>query len=118
MKRWDLRRVLPMIIAPIAALVLAALVSSAALLISGKDPLEAFSAMFDYAFGPNSGPDVTTEILNKATPYYLAALAVAIGFRMGLFNIGVDGQSRLGILAAGALVLACWRIALAAVGPP
>jgi len=103
MKRWDLRRVLPMIIAPIAALVLAALVSSAALLISGKDPLEAFSAMFDYAFGPNSGPDVTTEILNKATPYYLAALAVAIGFRMGLFNIGVDGQSRLGILAAGAL---------------
>jgi simple sugar transport system permease protein len=27
--------------------------------------------------------------------YYIAALAVAIGFRMNLFNIGVDGQYRL-----------------------
>jgi simple sugar transport system permease protein len=103
MKRWDLRRVLPIILAPIGALLLAAAISSIALLISGKDPFEAFSAMFEYAFGPSSGPDVTTEILNKATSYYIAALAVAIGFRMGLFNIGVDGQSRLATLAAGAL---------------
>jgi simple sugar transport system permease protein len=103
MKRWDPRRVLPIILAPIGALLLAAAISSVALLISGKDPFDAFSAMFEYAFGPSSGPDVTTEILNKATSYYIAALAVAIGFRMGLFNIGVDGQSRLATLAAGAL---------------
>ena len=32
---------------------------------------------------------------NAATLYYLPALAVAIGFRMNLFNIGVDGQYRL-----------------------
>jgi len=103
MKRWDLRRAIPVVLAPLGALLLAAAVSSIALMISGKDPFAAFSAMFDYAFGPNSGKDVTTEILNKATAYYLAALAVAIGFRMGLFNIGVDGQSRLATLAAGAL---------------
>jgi ABC-type uncharacterized transport system permease subunit len=103
MKRWDLRRVLPVVLAPIAALLLAAAVSAIVLRIGGKDPFEAFKAMYDYAFGPTSGPDVTTEILNKATPYYLAAIAVAIGFRMGLFNIGVDGQYRLATLAAGAL---------------
>ena len=36
--------------------------------------------------------------LNQATTYYLSALAVAIGFRMNLFNIGVDGQYRLAAL--------------------
>ena len=103
MRRWDLRRILPVLIAPLAALLLAARSPSLALMVSGKDPFEAFEAMFDYAFGPNSGPSVMTDILNKATSYYLAAIAVAIGFRMGLFNIGVDGQYRLAALAAGAL---------------
>lgn len=39
--------------------------------------------------------DVQVLIINQASLYYLAALAVAIGFRMNLFNIGVDGQYRL-----------------------
>ena len=42
-----------------------------------------------------SKTDSQVYILNKATTYYLAGLAVAIGFRMNLFNIGVDGQYRL-----------------------
>jgi simple sugar transport system permease protein len=37
---------------------------------------------------------------NQGTIYYLSALAVAIGFRMNLFNIGVDGQYRLAAFAA------------------
>ena len=41
--------------------------------------------------------------LNLATTYYLSALAVAIGFRMNLFNIGVDGQYRLAALIAAAV---------------
>ncbi|MGW5590888.1 amidohydrolase family protein, partial [Streptomyces sp. NPDC003857] len=32
-----------------------------------------------------------------ASLYYIAALAVALGFRMNLFNIGVDGQYRLAL---------------------
>jgi simple sugar transport system permease protein len=39
--------------------------------------------------------DIQVLILNQASMYYVAALAVAIGFRMNLFNIGVDGQYRL-----------------------
>jgi general nucleoside transport system permease protein len=34
-------------------------------------------------------------IINQASMYYIASLAVALGFRMNLFNIGVDGQYRL-----------------------
>jgi simple sugar transport system permease protein len=44
-----------------------------------------------------------TLILNLATTYFLSALAVAIGFKMNLFNIGVNGQYVLGAVAAGAV---------------
>jgi simple sugar transport system permease protein len=59
--------------------------------------------MFEYAFTNPAGPESITDILNRATSYYLAAIAVAIGFRMALFNIGVDGQYRLATLLAGAV---------------
>ena len=41
-----------------------------------------------------------TESLVAATPYILAGLAVAIGFRCGLFNIGAEGQLLMGALGA------------------
>jgi simple sugar transport system permease protein len=39
-------------------------------------------------------------IINRAVPYYVAACAVAIAFKMNLFNIGVDGQYLLGAMMA------------------
>jgi simple sugar transport system permease protein len=59
--------------------------------------------MFNFVFVDNSAADSQVEILNKATEYYIAAVAVAIGFKMGLFNIGADGQSRVGAFIAGTL---------------
>jgi simple sugar transport system permease protein len=41
-----------------------------------------------------------TESLVNATPYILAGLAVAVGFRCGLFNIGAEGQLFMGALGA------------------
>ena len=41
-----------------------------------------------------------TETLVTATPLIFAGLAVAISFRAGMFNIGVDGQLMLGALGA------------------
>ncbi|MGC8856246.1 MAG: ABC transporter permease [Anaerolineae bacterium] len=41
-----------------------------------------------------------TESLVTATPYMFAGLAVALGFRAGLFNIGAEGQFYLGALGA------------------
>ncbi|MCA1954586.1 MAG: ABC transporter permease [Anaerolinea sp.] len=40
------------------------------------------------------------ESLVAATPYIFAGLAVAVGFRAGLFNIGVEGQLFIGAAAA------------------
>ncbi len=41
-----------------------------------------------------------TETLVAATPLILTGLAVAVSFRAGMFNIGVDGQSMIGALGA------------------
>lgn len=40
------------------------------------------------------------ESLVQATPYILAGLAVALGFRVGLFNIGAEGQIFVGALVS------------------
>ncbi|MBC7265205.1 MAG: ABC transporter permease [Chloroflexi bacterium] len=41
-----------------------------------------------------------TESLVASTPYIFGGLAVALGFRCGLFNIGAEGQIGIGALAA------------------
>jgi general nucleoside transport system permease protein len=41
------------------------------------------------------------QVLFKATPLVFTGLAFEVGYRAGLFNIGVEGQLALGSLAAG-----------------
>ncbi|MET9531314.1 MULTISPECIES: ABC transporter permease [unclassified Streptomyces] len=89
--RIDRERLLLGIAAPLLAVVAALVVTALVILATGKNPLSAFSDMLTYG----SASDSQIYILNKATTYYLAGIAVAIGFRMNLFNIGVDGQYRM-----------------------
>jgi len=91
-----LRRFLYALLAPVSAVVFAMLVSSIALLAIGKDPLVAFKDMALYAKQTES----MISIVNRAIPLYMAGLAVGIGFKMNLFNIGVEGQYRLAALMA------------------
>lgn len=73
---------------PVASLIVAFVVSSVVLAISGANPFTAFANIIEFGFRPNT----LVETINWATPLYLSAIAVAIGFRMNLFNIGVEGQ--------------------------
>ncbi|MFF9374268.1 ABC transporter permease [Streptomyces griseoluteus] len=106
--RIDKERLFLGIAAPLLAIVAALLVTTLVILATGKNPGAAFSDMVTYGFASDS----QVYILNKATTYYLAGVAVAIGFRMNLFNIGVDGQYRLAAFVAaavgGALTLPGW----------
>ena len=86
------------IAAPVLAAVVAVAVSSIALLMAGESPRAAFVEMWKSIDG--TAPLVA--IVNRAVPYYVAGVAVAIGFIMRLFNIGVDGQHQLAALAAAA----------------
>ena len=53
------------------------------------DPKPVYTAIYPF-----------TESLTIATPYIFAGLAVAIGFRCGLFNIGAEGQFFMGALGS------------------
>jgi simple sugar transport system permease protein len=64
--------------------------------LSGTDPFSAYGDMFE--FGSRLESWIST--LNRATPLYLSGVAVAIGFKMNLFNIGVEGQYRLAVVLA------------------
>ncbi|GAB1327931.1 ABC transporter permease [Streptomyces sennicomposti] len=97
--RIDKERLLLGIAAPLLAVVAALVVTTLVILATGKNPFDAFSDMVTYG----SASDSQVYILNKATTYYLAGVAVAIGFRMNLFNIGVDGQYRLAAFVAAVL---------------
>ncbi|MER7926500.1 MULTISPECIES: ABC transporter permease [unclassified Streptomyces] len=92
MKKFDKERVLLAVAGPVMALVAAILLTSVVLLASGKNPIEPYHLMLQQI----GYSDVQVLIVNQASMYYIAALAVALGFRMNLFNIGVDGQYRLG----------------------
>jgi len=81
---------------PLLAVVFAALLCAIALLITGDNPGAALVVMITQL-----GEGTTAiDVLNTGAIYYLAALAVAVGFQMNLFNIGVEGQYRLAACVA------------------
>ncbi|GAB3910049.1 ABC transporter permease [Kibdelosporangium lantanae] len=82
---------------PVLAIVFSVLLCTVALLISGDNPLTAFGAMV----GQLGKGTTLVDTINSGAVYYIAGLAVAIGFQMNLFNIGVEGQYRFaGVVAA------------------
>jgi len=96
MKNETIRRIMLAFAAPLAAVVFATIASSIFLLIAGSNPFTAYGDMFEYG----SRLEIQVDILNRATPLYISGVAAAIGFRMNLFNIGVEGQYRLAAIVA------------------
>ena len=93
-----MRKFLLPFVAAVVAIAFAILVAAGVLLAVGVDPVFAMGEMWGYAQQPAS----IVSILNRATPLFVSAMAVAIGFKMKLFNIGVEGQYLL------AAVVAAW----------
>jgi simple sugar transport system permease protein len=63
-------------------------------------PIKVYAGLFGGAF---LGLDHITNTLVNATPLLVAGLAVGLGFKAGLFNIGAQGQFLLGAVTAAAL---------------
>jgi len=84
---------------PVAAAVLAIVVSAIVLVITGSNPFRTFATMLEFG----TRLETIIQALNRATPLFLSGVAAAIGFRMNLFNIGVEGQYILASFAAAAI---------------
>src|SRR3979490_2435413 len=80
-------------LAVVTALVVGALVIAA----PGGNVLLAYQGLWEGSLGR---PQSISESLVWATPYIFGGLAVALAFKAGLFNIGVEGQIGVGSLAA------------------
>ena len=95
----NLRRIGISLIAPAIGLSISLIATAFILRVIGADVTTVFASMWNYGTSPRA----MSLMLNLATIYFLSALAVSIGFKMNLFNIGVNGQYVLGALA-GAVV--------------
>ncbi len=82
--------------APVAAVLFALTVSGIVLKLSGSDPFHAFKLMWDFGTTEQS----IASVVDRAVPLYLSGVAFAIAFKMGLFNIGVEGQYTIAALMA------------------
>ncbi|HEY6629164.1 MAG TPA: ABC transporter permease [Acidimicrobiia bacterium] len=98
-------RLLTAVVAPLLALIIAFGIAAIALLLVGIDPIQAYKEMI--TFGTTTASLIIT--VNDAIPLFVSALAVAVGFKMGLFNIGVEGAYLLAALV-GAYVGALYSI--------
>jgi simple sugar transport system permease protein len=72
----------------------------------GESPGAMLSLLYEGTWGSSYG---IGQVLYKATPLFIAALAVDLGLRAGLFNIGTEGQ-----LAAASLAVALVGLRLGA----
>jgi ABC-type uncharacterized transport system permease subunit len=72
------------------------------MLAAGKNPLSAYADTFRYTIGNAYG---FSELLVRMTPLVLTAVAVALPMRIGLINVGGEGQLYMGawLATAGAL---------------
>ncbi len=82
----------------VAAVLVALAIGAVVILVSRNNPLEAYSALLEGAFGTVRG---RAETLVYAAPLILGGLAFGIAARAGMFNIGIEGQLVMGGFAAG-----------------
>ncbi len=79
------------------SIIAALLIGAVVLLISGYDPLAAYSAMLSGAF---SNARHIGDVLEYAMVLCLCGVACDIGSRVGIFNVGGEGQLLLGAIVA------------------
>lgn len=87
---------------PFFAVGAALLIGAVMLLMLGANPIEAYGALLQGAFGSVNALAETTV---KAIPLLLVGVGICIAFRANVINIGGEGQMVLGALAATTFVL-------------
>src|SRR6266550_3692050 len=85
------------ILFPLVAVLAAFLIGGIFVLLIGDDPIETYRLLIGSAL---SWPDGIGYTFFYATPLIFTGLAVAVGFRCGLLNIGAEGQLTIAAFAA------------------
>jgi ABC-type uncharacterized transport system permease subunit len=83
--------------APFIGFLASAVVLVGIVIVMGESPLKAFDAIYKFTLRNSTR---IASVLSVSIPYYLSGIAVAIAFKAGVFNIGVEGQYFMGGLTA------------------
>jgi general nucleoside transport system permease protein len=86
-------------VALVAAFLFAAVVGGIIIAAFGEDPLAIYSTVWQFS---TSRPQDIARVLEISTSLIFSALAVAVAFRAGMFNIGVEGQYIVAMMTASA----------------
>lgn len=78
------------------ALLAAFIAGSLLILLVGESPLRVYALLIESTWGSKYG---IGQVMFKATPLILTGLSVALAFKVGLFNIGAEGQLVAGSFA-------------------
>jgi general nucleoside transport system permease protein len=86
-------------VALVAAFLFAGVIGGIIIAAFGEDPLAIYSTVWQFS---TSRPQDFARVLEIATSLTFSALAVAVAFRAGMFNIGVEGQYIVAMMTASA----------------
>jgi general nucleoside transport system permease protein len=89
-------RTLYALIVPVLAVITALVLGAVIIAATGGDVAKAYQGLWEGSLGR---PRSISDTLVRTTPYIFGGLAVALAFKGGLFNIGVEGQITIGSLA-------------------
>jgi simple sugar transport system permease protein len=98
-----LRGVAQALLAPLIAVVVSMAVTSIVVVVAGASVGDFWNVIFKVPSHRN-----LVNITNQSALIFLAALAAAIGFRMNLFNIGIEGQYTLAAYTAALVAGQAW----------
>lgn len=89
--RWEV------IAIPVVSVLIAFTLGGLLIWLQGVNPFTAYRVLFEAALGSQEG---LLRVMQKSTPLIFTGLAVVVGLRAGLFNIGAQGQLLMGAIAA------------------
>lgn len=81
----------------LAAIAVALFIGALFILIAGESPVTAYSSLLKGALGT---PQSIANTISKSIPLAFTGLAVALGSRCGMLNIGAEGQLHAGAMAS------------------
>jgi simple sugar transport system permease protein len=96
MKRFDASQIIDALL-PVFATFAALAVGAVMLLVLGANPIKAYGALLEGAFGSGNA---LAETAVKAVPLLLVGLGICIAFRANVINIGGEGQMVIGAILA------------------
>jgi general nucleoside transport system permease protein len=89
-------------LALVGAFLFAAVAGGIIIALYGENPLFVYSTVWQFS---TARPQDFAKVLENATPLIFSGLAVAVAFRAGLFNIGVEGQYFVAMITATAAAI-------------